>query len=173
LALIGTTAPGFLRAAAPPLCVMLGVTLLLARWSWSSTRASSEPMLPQENPTELKPAILFGVLYAVVLLVVAVARAYFGQGGLFVVAALSGLTDMDAITLSVTQLVSSGQIEPQSGWRVILVASMSNLVFKAGTVAFIGDRKLARKIALLFAIAFVSGVLLLLFWPDASMPGRM
>jgi uncharacterized membrane protein (DUF4010 family) len=173
LALIGTTAPGFLRAAAPPLCVMLGVTLLLARWSWSSTRASSEPMLPQENPTELKPAILFGVLYAVVLLVVAAARDYFGQSGLFVVAALSGLTDMDAITLSVTQLVSSGQIEPQSGWRVIVVASMSNLVFKAGTVAFIGDRKLARKIALLFAIAFVGGVLLLLFWPDAAIPPQM
>ena len=167
LALIGATAPEFLRAAGSPLGLMLGACLLLARKTWPGVHASSEALLPQENPTELKPAIVFGVLYSLVLLLVAAAKDHFGPRGLYVVAALSGLTDMDAITLSVTQLVGSGQIEPDAGWRLVLVASMSNLVFKAGTVAVIGDRKLARRITVLFAIAFAGGVLLLLFWPDA------
>lgn len=172
LVLIGTTAPGFLHSAAPPLGILLGVTLLLARKTWSAARASSEPLPPQENPTQLKPAILFGALYATVLLVVAAAKDHFGESGLFVVAALSGLTDMDAITLSVTQLVSSGKLEADDGWRAIVVASMSNLIFKAGTVVVVGGRKLARKIAILFTIAFVAGMLLLMFWPYSLMLSR-
>ena len=49
------------------------------------------------------------LLYAVVLVAVAAARDHFGQGGLYAVAALSGLTDMDAIMLSTTQLIHSGR----------------------------------------------------------------
>ena len=56
------------------------------------------------NPAELKSALLFGVLYAAVLLAVAFARDRFGTAGLYTVAVLSGLTDVDAITLSTARL---------------------------------------------------------------------
>ncbi len=64
----------------------------------------------QENPTELKAALWFGLLFAIVLLAVAAAKERLGQGGLYFVAGLSGLTDMDAISLSTAQLVNSGTL---------------------------------------------------------------
>jgi len=57
---------------------------------------------------------------------VAAARDYFAQGGMFVVAGLSGLTDMDAITLSTAQLVRSGGVTVDAGWRLILVGGLAS-----------------------------------------------
>lgn len=122
-------------------------------------------MLAQENPAELKPALIFAGLYALVLIGTAVARDYLGEGGLYAVAILSGLTDMDAITLSVSQLVSSEKISSDTGWRVILAAAMSNMVFKAAMVAVIGERRLALRVAAAFAVALAVGGLLLARWP--------
>lgn len=165
LALIGATAPGFLPKAGPPIAAMLGLMGLLALACWFSRRGEPESMPEQENPSELKPALIFAGLYAVVLIAVAAAKDHFGQSGLYVVAVLSGLTDMDAITLSITQLVNSQNLPAETGWRLILTASMSNLVFKAGVVAVIGNRKLALRIAIWFAAALAGGSLLLIFWP--------
>jgi len=97
-------------------------------------------------------------------LAVAFAKTYFGDSGLYVVAALSGLTDMDAITLSTMQLIEAGSLETGAGWRLILVAAVANLAFKAGLVAALGSRWLARRVALMFAIAGVGACLILVFW---------
>lgn len=165
LALIGATAPGFLPTAGPPMAAMLGLLGLLALACWFRRRGEPESMPAQENPSELKPALLFAGMYAVVLVAVAAAKDHLGQSGLYAVAVLSGLTDMDAITLSITQLVNGQKLPAETGWRLILAASMSNLIFKAGVVATIGNRKLAMHILLLFAIALAGGALLLAFWP--------
>jgi uncharacterized membrane protein (DUF4010 family) len=164
--LIGATAPPFLPAALVPLMVMFTLLALLGWWNWRGGVVGTSSMPEQVNPTELKPAIIFGLLYAAVLLAVAAAREYFGQSGLYVVAVLSGLTDMDAITLSVTQMVSSQQVSAGTGWRLILVAAMANLAFKAGTVAVLGDRRLFWRVAVSFAVAAVAGAALLAFWPN-------
>jgi uncharacterized membrane protein (DUF4010 family) len=164
LALIGATAPAFLSTAWPPLAVMMGWFGVLAMGCWIARRGGSSSMPEQENPSELKPALLFAGVYAVVLVATAAAKDHFGQNGLYAVAVLSGLTDMDAITLSVTQMVSAQNLSAETGWRLILVASLSNLVFKTGTVAAIGGSKLALRITLLFASAFAGGTLLLIFW---------
>ena len=158
---IGTVAPGFLPIAARPLGVMLGGMALLSLGLWFFTR-HRQPHLPeQSNPSELKPALVFGGLYGLVLLAVAAGKEYFGESGLYVVAAVSGLTDMDAITLSVSQMVSDEKLAFATGWRLILLASLSNLVFKAGIVAVLGNRRLAGYTALLFGAALVIGLLLL------------
>lgn len=102
-------------------------------------------------------------MFVLVLIAVSAAKATFGNRGLYGVAILSGLTDMDAITLSTSQLAESGEIEGRVAGRVILVAALSNLAFKAGAVAVLGSRELARRIALLFGIAGTGGILLLAF----------
>ncbi|MEW6305228.1 MAG: MgtC/SapB family protein [Verrucomicrobiota bacterium] len=164
LVLISLTAPGYLAVAGPPLGVMFAALLVLTGITWSATRKESAPMPEQENPSELKPAILFAGLYAAVLLAVAVAKEHLGQGGLYTVAVLSGLTDMDAITLSISQLVHNGQLPEQTGWRLILTAAMSNLVFKTGTVAVLGGRALLGRAGALFGAAFAVGVIILAAW---------
>ena len=69
----------------------------------------------------------------------------------------------DAITLSISQLVRAGESTPEAGWRIIMVAAMSNLVFKTGTVAMLGSRALLGRIALSFGATIAVGVVLLLF----------
>lgn len=162
---IGAVAPGFLPVAARPLGVMLGGLAVLSLGLWCFTRRQPAHLPTQSNPSELKPALVFGGLYALVVLAVAAAQQYFGKSGLYVVAAISGLTDMDAITLSVSQLVSEGKLAGATGWRLILLGSMANLVFKAGIVFALGNRRLAGYTALLFGVSFVLGALLLVLWP--------
>jgi uncharacterized membrane protein (DUF4010 family) len=150
---------------APPIAAMLGVCALVSVAAWLMGRDDDGELPEQENPAQLKAAILFGALYAAVLLAVAFARDRFGAAGLYLVAGLSGLTDMDAITLSTSRLVQASQLDPDTGWRAILLASMSNLGFKAGIVAVLGSRALLGRIALMFGSVMAGGGLILWLWP--------
>ncbi|MEW6734716.1 MAG: MgtC/SapB family protein [Acidobacteriota bacterium] len=161
---IATVAASFLPVAAPPLLIMLALFALLSIIVWFWHRDNNEQIPAQENPTQLKSALAFGLLYAIVLFAVAAAKETFGDKGLFIVAGISGLTDVDAITLSTSQLVIAGRLSAQSGWKLILLATMSNLGFKAIIVTILGHRQLAWKIILLHAIALSAGALLLGFW---------
>jgi len=165
LLLVGATAPGFVGSIAGPMGIMFVVIGALSIRSWFASRTEATPMPEQGNPTELKPALLFAVLFAAILVGVAAAKEYFGSSGLYAVAILSGLADMDAITLSITQLVHGGTVAADTGWRLILVAAMSNLVFKTAIVALLGNRDLLARVATSFAVALAVGVAILLFWP--------
>ena len=162
---VAFVAPGFVRAAAPPIAVMFGLLAGLASVLWFQGRKERNEMPAQENPSELKAALLFGLIYAIVLFGVAAARDLFGDKGLYAVAGISGLTDVDAITLSTSHLVHAGKLDASHGWRVILVATMSNLVFKALAIAVLGSRVLLAKVAQLYGLALAAGVMLLIFWP--------
>jgi uncharacterized membrane protein (DUF4010 family) len=72
---------------------------------------------------------------------------------------------MDAITLSSAQLIKKGQLTVDTGWRMILVGALSNLVFKCGAVALLGHRKLLLRVSAAFGVALLFGLLLLALWP--------
>jgi len=163
---IAVVARGAFAVMAPPLATLFGVALAVAVVLWLGVRKRPAREIPEpENPTELRSALVFGVLYAVVLFAVAAAKEHWRGGGLWVVSVLSGLTDMDAITLSTSRLVQGGRLEADLGWRLILVASLSNLVFKGAMVAVLGSRRLALRVAALFGVLLGAGGLLLALWP--------
>ncbi|GGW39952.1 MgtC/SapB family protein [Arenibacter certesii] len=138
-------------------CVVLFYTI---------TKDSSDEKMPEpSNPAQFKSALLFGLLYGLILLAVAFAKEEFGNEALYAVAIISGLTDVDAITLSLSQLVKGGSLETTTGWRLILLASLSNLVFKGIVAAVMGTRELTKWIAYSFGVAVVAGVLLIWLWP--------
>ena len=110
-------------------------------------------------------ALVFGVLFGLVLLATAAGKQYFGDRGLYVVAVLSGFTDMDAITLSTAQMTNAARIPPETAWRLILLAAMSNLVFKGGVVWVLGERALLQRILWLFGAALAAGAGILALWP--------
>jgi uncharacterized membrane protein (DUF4010 family) len=120
------------------------------------------------KPSELPPALLFAAVYSVELLAVAWAKEELGRGGLFAVAGLSGLVDMNAITLSTTQLVRSGQLEGDLAWRAVLLGSLANLVFKGGIVVAWGGGRLSRRLLALWGLALLVGVAVLALWPGPS-----
>lgn len=164
LAIIGATAPGVFWAVAPPILILLTITIMISVVLWLKSARQAVAMPVHSNPSELKSAIVFALLFAVVLLATAAGKSHFGNQGLYLVAVISGLTDMDAITLSTAQMTKAGTVGPDTAWRLILVASMSNLVFKGITVAMLGTPKLARRVGALFGIVFSVGLAVLLLW---------
>ena len=158
-------ARGQVAALLPPLAAMMAWTAIVAgSFHLRALRSGKEPG-EEEPPSELKGAVMFGLLYVAVLYGVALAKKHFGNSGLYAVAAISGLTDMDAITLSTAGLISSGEVDPKTGWRVILLGGLANLVFKAGLVAVLGAREYIRPVLAGFGVILAGGVAILLLWP--------
>ena len=159
------TAPGHLPALLPPLLVMTVWFGLVAAVAYRISRKSGVGSVDEQAPSELKSAVLFGLLYAVVLVIVAAAREHFGNSGLYVAAALSGLTDVDAITLSTSRLVTTADLDTGTAWRMILLGGLANVVFKMGLVAALGTRHFIRPALIGFGTALAGGAAVLVFWP--------
>jgi len=102
------------------------------------------PPLAMGNPTELRPALGFGLMYAVVLLAAAWLSDWLGTGGLYAVTLVSGLTDVDAITLSSLRLYSLDKLTVAMVVNVVTLATLSNLLFKSTLAIVIGGWKMAR-----------------------------
>lgn len=162
---IAIVAPEILQQLVPPLVAMMALMIVISLVLYLLHRKEELQVPLEEDPSDLKTALLFGLLYAVVLLAVAIAKEQYGDRSLYIVAALSGLTDMDAITLSTAQLIKAERLTIDTGWRMILVGSMSNLVFKACAVALLGHRQLLRRILLAFSLALAGGAAILVLWP--------
>ncbi len=152
-------------SAAGPIGILFGVQALAAAAlvRRKSGLEGEEPQ--QEDPAELKSALAFGGLYAIVLLAVAATTHYVGNRGLYLVSILSGLTDVDAITLSISRLTSAGSLPIPTAWRLIVIATMSNLLFKTAIVAVLGSRRMLGIVATLSGIAVATGAALLVLWP--------
>jgi uncharacterized membrane protein (DUF4010 family) len=89
-------------------------------------------------------------MYAVIKLVVAATQHYFGDSALYAAAGISGLTDLDAITLSTAKLVEDKRLPSNLGWQLILLAAMSNLAFKEAIAVVVGHWRLAVRTLVVF-----------------------
>lgn len=166
---IGVVAPSLLRYVVLPFAIVAIVMLVLTGIIYLWSRGETLDEVDHENPAQLRAAIVFGLLYAAVLFIVAVVRTHFGDQALYAVAVVSGLTDMDAITLSASMMYRDDRIPADVAWRMIMVGMMANLVFKAVAVFTLGSRRLALIIAILFGVTLLTGIVLLLFWPDLQL----
>jgi uncharacterized membrane protein (DUF4010 family) len=165
LLLAAIVAPGVVGSLAPPLVAMFAAMLGLSALTYALTRSELASPALDHAPSDLRAAVGFGLLYAAVLLGVAFARDRLGANGLYAVATLSGLTDVDAIALSTVRLVQTGRVEIEVGWRMILAGVMANLAFKCAIVLGIGHPRLRSWAAALFGAAILSAAAILLFWP--------
>lgn len=107
---IAVAAPGVLPAMAPPLLIIVAANAAISAVAVVFMRGHTGDLPEQDNPTELRAALIFGLLYGVIIFAVAAARDVFGDLGLYAVAAMSGLTEVDAITLSTANLVEAGHV---------------------------------------------------------------
>jgi uncharacterized membrane protein (DUF4010 family) len=165
IAEVAIAAPAHLQKMLPPLLAMMFWFGLVAAIAHRISEKSGKHVADESPPSELKSAVIFGLLYAVVLLVVAAAREHFGDSGLYIAAAISGLTDMDAITLSTSRLVSTASLDTNTAWRMIIVGGMANMLFKAGLVLVLGARAFIKPVLLGMGVSLLGGVALLALWP--------
>jgi uncharacterized membrane protein (DUF4010 family) len=156
--------PGVLRDVLPVLGAALAAGALgaLAFW-WRTLRESGELPVPEiKNPTEIRAALTFGALYAVVLVASAWLADAAGSRGLYALALVSGLTDVDALTLSALRLFSLGTVDSLQAVTAIAIAIGANLAFKLGLVLTLGGRALARQVMLPASLVAAGGLLALL-----------
>ena len=134
--LIPVLAAGVVAGAAPPLR------------HWLALRGSREAAPDYGNPTNLRHALMFGAIFAVVLVVSAAFHAQAGSMGVYAVAAVSGLADMDAIAISTFKLLTGGQLTADQAAVAVVIALAANMAFKATLVLSIAGRALAGRVAL-------------------------
>ena len=135
-------------AIAPPLggelCLPLAVAALAGYLAafllWHRCRTDeTDTELALQNPFELSMALQFGLLLAAVLLAAHGLRAWLGHYGLYLLAAASGLADVDAINLSLARMVDDGlAVEVAAG--AVVLAIVANTLVKAGMAVAIGGR---------------------------------
>ena len=156
--------PGVLPTLLPVLGSGLLAGLGIVAFAWHGLGAQDGlPELELRNPTEIRTAVSFGLIYALVLLFSAALSDYAGNKGVYAVALISGLTDVDAITLSSLRLFGMDKLSADETVTAILIAMLANLGFKLGIVAVVGGRQLASKASLGFfgvAAGFLAGWLL-------------
>jgi uncharacterized membrane protein (DUF4010 family) len=162
----GFVSPKILPHILPVLMSGFALGLLATFWMWKDINRDGESPMPQfTNPTEIKTAVGFGLMYAAVLLCAAWLSDYAGSSGLYALAVVSGLTDVDAISLSSLRLFELGKLGANQAVTAISIAYLSNLTFKFGLVAVVGGKALAQRCALgVIAVAVgLTSALLVLF----------
>jgi uncharacterized membrane protein (DUF4010 family) len=161
MAEVAVVYPRLLRIVSVPLGAMLLVNLILVFYMWRRGRSSEQEQRQKvdvSNPLKLTAAITFGLAFSIVLVVVRVANEFFGDVGVYVASALSGLADVDAITLSASELASFGQLELRVAGAAIIVAALVNTIAKAVMAWVLGAPELRRTIVRAFGLILVTGV---------------
>jgi uncharacterized membrane protein (DUF4010 family) len=157
------------RAIAPRIALAMasfGLPSLAICWLlWRRQRgAATASVSPGNNPFELGEAIRFGLLFGGITFAAKAAQVYLGDAGLYLAGAIAGLTDVDAIALSMAQLALSDAASAEPAARTIVIAVASNTLFKAGMVAFLGAPGLRRILlaatGVILAAAVVSAALI-------------
>jgi uncharacterized membrane protein (DUF4010 family) len=140
-------------------------SLAICAWLWSRQRTEHKAEVSAgSNPFELGEAIRFGLLFGVITFVAKAAQVYLGDAGLYLAGAIAGLTDVDAIALSMAQLAASDSTSLDPAARTIVIAVASNTLFKAGMVGFLGSPGIRRVVlaatAVIVACAALAAILI-------------
>ncbi|MBE4580398.1 MgtC/SapB family protein [Vibrio navarrensis] len=148
----------------PVALAMMLMLYLPAWWIWrfSDTEFSEQPGR-QKNPLALQSALFFGVILAIIILLSHALTDWFGNAGMLILAALSGLTDVDAISLALGRQSVSGLNVTTAALGIFIAASVNTLV-KMGMVLAIGDKRLWRRLVpvMLASVAVGGAVFFLL-----------
>lgn len=146
-----------------PMSVMTILTFLSAVLIWRNgvDDAEGNVFTHVVNPLELKPALFFGILLVLVILLGNASVHYFGEAGLYVFAALSGIADVDPINLTLSRMSVDNLPQEVAVFGIVLAAS-SNTLLKAMLAAFVSDFSVGLKV--LLPLLLVSGAGLSIAW---------
>jgi uncharacterized membrane protein (DUF4010 family) len=130
-------------AVVPPLAVYLVapavVAIIVAAAGALRPPAEGAPEVSLRNPLQLAGALQMAVLFQGVLMAVHVAREAWGASGVFTSAAILGLTDVDALTVSMTRDVAE-KVSASIAATAIAVGVLANTGMKLGLALFFGSR---------------------------------
>lgn len=138
------------------------VLLVAALLTWRRLRkepsAETDPTIELRNPFQVWSALSWGAILCLVLLAAKGATRYLGQSGLLLAAGVSGLTDVDAITLAAAEQHRSLALSAEVAALAIAIAVCANTIVKGAMAWFGGGRAFGKGIVLVFLIAIVATV---------------
>ena len=114
--------------------------------------------LSLKNPFSIGPAIKFSVFFVGILFAVKIAKTYLGDTGLYLAALISGLADVDAITLSIAQQTRTVQLIHETGAIAITIAVMANSVVKSGIAVYSGGWRFGVLVGTVLMTATLAGL---------------
>jgi uncharacterized membrane protein (DUF4010 family) len=157
---VGVVNPKLLPLLWPAIVAAGLVGVLYAVMLYFLQREGDESEIAFTNPFALGPAIKFGLLYAGILFLSrAAVISPLGNTGIYISSILSGLVDVDAITLSLAQLsTESGSLDLKVAERAIVLAAMSNTAVKGAIVVLAGSRGLRRTLLPAFLLILAVGI---------------
>lgn len=110
------------------------------------------------DPLNIKNAVFFGIFYMGILLLVSYANHTYGTKGIYVSSAISALTDIDAIAISVSKLGGT-TMNILFAQNAILIATLSNTVVKIGIALFTGSQQLKKYVLVGYSCIFIAGII--------------
>ncbi|WP_243300975.1 MgtC/SapB family protein [Geothrix oryzisoli] len=149
--------PDLVRPLLLPMAAMVAMLLAAVWWTFrsGSARTAGAGEMPLRNPFHLKRALGWGLALATVMLVSAAARAWFGDRGLIVTAGLSGVADVDPITLAVSSQIHTSSLSAGTAVLAIVTAIAANTLAKAGFAWISGGRAFGQRLTAMLAASLV------------------
>lgn len=153
--------PPLLPVVAVPLSVLLlasaAVAYYLWRQHWGGPEDEGAGPFQVTNPLRFQTALVFAAIFTIVLVFVRLARDELGGAGVYLASGLSGLTGIDSITLSVSKLASTGELDLWNAGLSILIAIFVNMLFKLALAHILGSRQIASILRRAFAAILAAG----------------
>jgi uncharacterized membrane protein (DUF4010 family) len=156
-----------LLVLSPPVALLTAVPFGLialpgvawALWQWRPWRVQGKDVEtpPLANPLSPLAAVKFGVLYALITLVVKVAAQQISPAWVYGISFVSGLGDINAITVTSAQAASDHLLDPVVAARCVVLACLANTLVKAGIAVALGARGFRRVTGLGLGVTFVAG----------------
>ena len=143
-----------------PFALMALPGLVLALWvayRWHAHRKHEVDAPVLENPLNPLMAVKFGLLYAVITLVVKVAAGQLSHTWVYGISFVSGLGDINAITVTSAQAASSLLLKPEEAARCVVLACLANTLVKAGIAVALGGPLFRRAAGIALVVVLVAG----------------
>lgn len=149
-----------------PMVVMTAISYASVPWLWRLGRrdGGEKPQMALPNPFELKPALQFGALLVAIMLLSKALQVWFGDTGVYLLALLSGITDVDAITLSLARL-SRESLDMEVAARGIVIAAVTNTLAKSALVMLIAGGAMGWRVGVVFGATAIGGLTALMLAP--------
>ncbi len=159
LIVVGLLAPSLLKDLWPPVVLMAVVTYLpLVLYRLGKTSGSLGTSSTLQKPLELKTALTFGAILTAVMLLSVVLRETYGDAGLMILAAVSGMADIDAMMLSLIGMTDN-DLSSRLFVMALVITAASNSLVKGLMSGLIGGQQLFTRATLPLLLAGVAGVL--------------
>lgn len=153
--------PNILNPLWVPILTMLLLTTVCVIWLWyrsDDEKEHEQPEIELSNPLGLSTALQFGALLAIILVLSAALKEWFGDQGIYLLALFSGLMDVDAITLSLSRMAQT-EISQTVATMGIVIAVISNTLVKGGLFIFLAGFKKSHELLWMILIIAGGGIL--------------